>query len=66
MEKVKFSWKGYFEPTPRLWRKVGDGLLGISVFVTGAGIFTDMKWISAGALVIGVVGKFMTNFFTEE
>ena len=66
-----FSIKGYYEATPKLFRKVGDSILitcvGISPLVATLPI-TDgqQKWIMFGLSALGVVGKVITNFFTDE
>lgn len=56
----------YYAPTPTKWRKLGDALLGVSTTITGFAIYEETKWIAITALVIGVAGKFLSNFFTEE
>ena len=58
--------KKYYSPTPAKWRKLGDALLGVSSTITGFAIYEEVKWIAITALAIGVVGKFLSNFFTEE
>lgn len=68
--------KNYWAPTPKKWRKVGDAILATGTFVTAGAlleydklkeIFTaqEVKVIIAVAFVLGVAGKFLTNFFTE-
>ena len=57
--------KNYFKPTPVLMRKLGDALLGASTFITGFGIIGEHKWLALVALLIGVAGKFLSNFFSE-
>ena len=61
----KLKFKGYYEPTPQLFRKIGDSLMGISSAVTGYAIVEDSKALALTFLIIGVVGKFLSNFFTE-
>ncbi len=56
----------FWKPTPLFWRKTGYSLLGVSSFIVGFGIALDYDWIDYSALGIGVVGKFLTNFFTDE
>lgn len=56
----------YYNPTPKKWRKLGDALLGVSTTITGFAIYEDVKWIAYTALIVGVIGKFLTNFFTED
>lgn len=58
--------KNYYAPTPKKWRKLGDALLGVSTTITTFAIMEEMKWIAITALVLGVIGKFLSNFFTEE
>ena len=56
----------YFKPTPKKWRKLGDALLAVSTTATTYAIASDHKWIAIACLIIGSVGKFLTNFFTED
>lgn len=69
--------KHYWAPTPKKWRKIGDAILAAGTFVTAGAlleydkmkeIFTpqEVKAVIAVAFVLGVVGKFLTNFFTTE
>ena len=57
--------KHYYKPTPIKWRKLGDALLGISTTITGFAIYEEVKWLAISALALGVIGKFLTNFFSE-
>ena len=61
----KVNVDSYYKPTPKKWRKLGDALLGVSTTITGFAIYEDMKGIAITALIIGCVGKFLTNFFSE-
>ena len=57
--------KNYWHPTPKKWRKLGDALLGVALI----GIPADLagyKWVGITMFTIGIVGKFLTNFFTDE
>ena len=58
--------KTFYGPTPSKWRKLGDALLGVSTTITGFSLYNDMKWVAITALTLGVIGKFLTDFFTEE
>jgi hypothetical protein len=69
--KLKMGLGSYMKPTPTLMRKIGDGLLAVSTFVTGSMVAFDPeivnhKGIAIAVLCIGAVGKFMTNLFSEE
>jgi hypothetical protein len=55
----------YYSPTPVKWRKLGDALLGISTTITGFAIYEEIRWIAITALLLGVIGKFLTNFFSK-
>lgn len=58
--------KDYYSPTPKKWRKLGDALLAASTAITGFAMYEDIKWLAITALITGVVGKFLSNFFTED
>lgn len=66
MKNVKQVKHYYNVPTPAKWRKLGDALLGVSTTITGFAIYEEAKWVAMCALALGVVGKFLTNFFSEE
>jgi len=64
MKKLK---EMYTSPTPKKWRKIGDVLLGVSTIATTYAIADEWsKYIQLSALILGVVGKFLTNFFSED
>jgi len=66
MEMKKLT-KYYGSPTPKKWRKLGDALLGVSTTITTYAIAADYeKWVALTALLLGVLGKFLTNFFSED
>ena len=58
--------KDYYKPTPVIWRKLGDALLAVSVTITGFAMYQNIQWVALIALITGVIGKFLTNFFTED
>lgn len=55
----------YYAPTPAKWRKLGDALLGASMTITTFSVYSYPA-VAITACVIGTVGKFITNFFTED
>ena len=63
--KNNFGLQHYNRPTPRFWRKLGDALLASSTLVTGHAIITDHPNLALLALIVGAVGKFLTNFFSK-
>jgi hypothetical protein len=67
----------YWAPTPKKWRKIGDGLLASATVIAVGGIwqfdalkelFTtpQLRTMIISSIVLGVVGKFLTNFFKED
>lgn len=63
---AKASIKSYFQPTPKRFRVLGDSLASASVFVSSYAIINDMKSVAILVLASGWLGKFLTNFFTDE
>ena len=58
--------KRYYAPTPKKWRKIGDALLATSTTITAYAITNHTDWLAYTSLALGVVGKFLTNLFTDE
>jgi hypothetical protein len=58
--------KGYYTPTPKNIRRFADALLAASTIIATYAISTDYKAIGITALIMGVVGKFLSNFFNEN
>lgn len=63
-KKLKFGVMQYAKPTPKKMRRLGDGLLLVSTLFTNE-VMGDKPFVASVALVTGVVGKFLTNFFSE-
>lgn len=57
--------KNYYKPTPKKMRKLGDALLGISLIAIPAEL-SGYTWLSISVFLVGVIGKFLTNFFSDE
>lgn len=64
--KTSFSMKSYWAPTPKKIRKVGDALLGVFSITSMSSMVMDNKHLAIASLILGVVGKILTNFFGEE
>jgi hypothetical protein len=67
----------YWKPTPKKWRKIGDSILAVATFVTAGTLIEfdileklyspkELKIIIGVFFTLGVCGKFLTNFFTNE
>lgn len=64
-KKIKFGLGEYSKPTPKKLRRLGDGLLLVSTIVTEETL-VDKPALASVALICGVIGKFLTNFFSEQ
>ena len=64
-KKLKFGLGQYSKPTPKKLRRLGDGLLLVSTIVTEEAM-TSSPAVASVALLAGVIGKFLTNFFSEQ
>ena len=53
------------QPTPKNLRKFGDGLLSIAGGLTAFAIAKDIELMAYISLSVGLIGKFLTNFFAE-
>lgn len=62
LKKMK---RRYWKPTPKKWRQIGDALLGISAMGVPA-ILMNHAWVGITLFIIGIIGKFLTNFYTEN
>ena len=65
-KKTKFTLKSYCAPTPKKLRKLGDALLGVFTITSMSSMITDHKSLAVTSLIIGVLGKVLTNFFSED
>lgn len=66
MSKIKFGWKDYFKPTPKRIRVFGDSLAAAGTFGAGIAVLNGHPIVGTVVMVISVLGKFISNFFTEE
>ena len=64
-KKLKFGLLQYSKPTPRKLRRLGDGLLLVSTLFTNE-VMIEKPAVASIALITGVIGKFLTNFFSAE
>lgn len=64
--KTKFGWKYYFSPTPKRIRVLGDSLAAAGTFGAGIAVLNGHPVVGTIVMVVAIVGKFISNFFTEE
>lgn len=62
---MKFSLNGYYKPTPSRIRKVGDILQYGAQIAAGASIVNEKPELGLLVMIIGSVGKILSNFFVE-
>jgi hypothetical protein len=76
-KKVNGLMCDYWKPTPKRWRRIGDSLLAVASVMAIGGlwqfdnlkdIFTskEIKIMIVTSIALGVIGKFLSNFFKEE
>jgi hypothetical protein len=63
-KKLRFGLMQYSKPTPKKMRRIGDALLLVSTLFTNE-VMIDKPAIASISLICGVLGKFLTNFFSE-
>lgn len=66
MTKTKFGRRSYMKATPKNLRKLGDALLGVTAVITGSAIAQDADILAYVSLGFGILGKFLTDFFSED
>jgi len=62
--KKRTRLKGYFEPTPKRFRVLGDSIAAASLFIAGMNLDHPKLMLIIG--IAGGLGKFITNFCTDE
>jgi hypothetical protein len=67
MKNIEELKNGYYKPTPSKWRKVGDMFQDVAILggVIIASIAAPPAWLPVAIMVIGRIGKIITNFATE-
>jgi len=65
MKNKKFSWKGYWEPTPKGIRKIADSLLAGGMLIATFSVFVDHAKFAFGVMLVCGIAKIFSNFFTD-
>lgn len=63
---MKFGWSHYFKPTPKRLRVFGDSLAAAGTFGATIVVLNGHPLAGTVIMIVGVVGKFISNFFTED
>lgn len=62
---TKITLKSYLEPTPKLFRKIGDSILGAALFILANPDLLgpkETRWVTFAM----IIAKIFTNFFTDD
>lgn len=63
---MKFSWKSYSKPTPKVIKRAADALLAGAMTVASISFVTDHRAVAIVVLVVAGIAKVVSNFFEEE
>jgi len=63
---MKIGFKHYFEPTPKRIRVFGDSLSAAGTFGASVVILNGHPLAGTIIMVVAVIGKFISNFFSED
>lgn len=66
MKTTSFTWANFWKKTPVWAKRLGNGLMAISVTGGAYALATDNKKISLALFGCAVAGKFLTEFFADE
>jgi hypothetical protein len=63
-EQIKNKLNNYYKPTPVKWRKIGDTFQDVAILAGSvvALVASPPAWVPVAILVIGRIGKIITNF----
>ena len=62
---MKFSLKGYWEPTPKGIRKIADSLLAGATIASTFAAMSDHPTLATVVMVVAAISKMISNFFTD-
>lgn len=65
MKTTSYRWSNFWKKTPIWAKRLGNGLMAISVTGGGYALATDHKKISLALFACAIVGKFLTEFFDD-
>jgi hypothetical protein len=63
---MKFTWKGYWQPTPKSVRKLADSILVGATFISTYNYVNDNPKLATIVMVVSVIAKIISNFLTDE
>ena len=63
---MKFTWKGYWEPTPKGIRKIADSVLAGATLASTFAVMSDHPKLATGVMITAVIAKILSNFLTDD
>ncbi len=63
---MKASVKNLNKNTPAKLRKLGNALFAFSAVICAGSAISDYPNLAIAALIVGAIGKFITELFTDE
>lgn len=63
---MKFTWKGYWQPTPKGIRKIADSILAGATLASTFAVMNDHSHLATWVMIISVVTKVLSNFLTDD
>ena len=63
---MKFTWSGYWKPTPKEIRKIADSILAAGMTMATYSIFNSHEKLALSVMVACGIAKFVSNFFTSD
>ena len=66
MNKLKFGWSQYFQPTPKKIRTIADAVVAAATFGGSMIVLNGDGRVGTAIFIIGVVAKFTSNLFAED
>lgn len=64
--KYKIGFKHYFKPTPERIKRLGNALFTTAIAFSTFSYVLQNQTAGMVIFAVGAVGKFITEFFTEE
>lgn len=66
IKNMRFGWNEYFKPTPKNIRILGDSIAAACTFGATLTILEGNTITGTVVLWVGIIGKFVSNFFSGE
>ena len=65
-KKTKFGFQHLLSTTPKIFKRLGNSLLAVSVFVSGYSFYNSHEYIGYIGIGSGILGTLLCNMFTQD